>query len=32
VSAPLQIPTIQQMNPTILQNSLTSGESMLQIH
>jgi hypothetical protein len=27
-----QIPTIQQMNPTILQNSLTSGESMLQVH
>ena len=32
VSAPLQLPTIQQMNPTILQNSLTSGESMLQVH
>jgi hypothetical protein len=32
VSAPLQLPTIQQMNPTILQNSPTSGESMLQVH
>jgi hypothetical protein len=28
----LQIPTIQQMNPTILQNSLTSSESMIQVH
>ena len=27
----LQIPTIHQMNPTILQNSLTSGESMIQL-
>jgi hypothetical protein len=28
----LQIPTIHQMNPTILQNSLTSGDSMIQLH
>jgi hypothetical protein len=28
----LQLPTVQQMNPTIQQNSLTSGESMVQIH
>jgi hypothetical protein len=34
VSAPLQLPTIQQMNPTIQQNSqvLPFGESTLQLH